>query len=216
MNIPKINIIDIGSNGGLIKNFNKYVKNIGRIITADPLASSSDVNNKVNNVIKCCIFDREGIKPFYIYRKSACSSLFPVDYQQISKYRNRKDIHDFDCTSVINVPCIRLDTVLADYDNTKFNYIKIDTQGADLNVVRSLGKYIENIIAIHIELYFVQFYQSISLFNEAESYLKSKGFLLFSGLRKPNPVFGDFLFLRDSAKDTPEYDMILKIYGTPK
>jgi len=91
-------------------------------------------------------------------RAYGCSSLHKFsDNLPIEWTKDRKD---FQIEETIKVKTIRLDTFL-EYKNFKdeIHYLHCDAQGNDINVLKSLGKYINNVrkgqieVALQTELY---------------------------------------------------------------
>ena len=113
----------------------------------------------------------------------------------------------------VNVNCIRLDGIINDL-NINFDFIKTDAQGVDLEVIKSLGKYLdEQIIGVHIELLFKPLYEGSSLFNKADVFLKEHGFYLIKSInRRKNPFFDDFLYIRRDVSKKKKIKFIRKIY----
>lgn len=72
----------------------------------------------------------------------------------------------------------RLDTLINEQhiDMTKFNFINLDIQGLELNALKSLGKYIENIDYIYTEVNNKELYENCNIFDDLDKYLKEFGF----------------------------------------
>ncbi len=93
-----------------------------------------------------CLHD--GMVDFHICMMGGASSILPFKPgDELIKHwgPERIDIHDSGYT--VSVPSLRLDTFLEreGLTETIIDYIHVDAQGADLDVLKSLGKYIGNI-----------------------------------------------------------------------
>jgi len=91
------------------------------------------------------------------------------------------------------------------------DFIKLDTQGYELPILKGAGKYMDNVIGLEIEVEFEQMYIDQPLFNEVDAFVKEKGFSLFdikryywkrkesqnSGTQKGQLIFGDALYFRN-------------------
>ena len=80
----------------------------------------------------------------------------------------------------IKVKSTRLDTWMNKYSIDKIDLLTIDVQGAELDVLKSLGnnlKFVNNII---LEGQYVQYYENTPLIYEINKFLISNGFILKS------------------------------------
>lgn len=220
-----INYIDIGCINKFVSPWCKNKKYLKCVLGCEPRSTKKDQKNYTENFspktkvfnYKCAIYDKEGIFPFYICHKGECSSLFKPDlkkyiYRSGKKSTNEERNKRMVVNSIIKVRCRRLDSIINEL-NIDFDFIKIDTQGADLNVIKSLGKYLDDIIGIHTELNFKEFYKNIFLFKDADKYLKNNGFYLYKVLDRSNKYWNNFLYLRKNTTKKNKIKLIKKIYG---
>ena len=63
--------------------------------------------------------------------------------------------------------------------NTTNNIIKLDVQGSEMNIIEGADKFCDRILGFEIEVEFMEFYENQPLFSEINSYMISKGYLLF-------------------------------------
>ena len=89
-----------------------------------------------------------GIVKFNICKSGGASSIleFKSDEELIKHWgSNREDVHYSGIS--YNVTSIRLDSFIEEYhlENEIIDYLHIDAQGVDLDVLKSLGKYIHNV-----------------------------------------------------------------------
>lgn len=146
-------IIDVGSNYGEfaleIAARNPWVQ----VLAIEPntnlskkIKETSDFKNITNiELINYAIDKNEGTCSFHIsdHADSGISSLLEFEKDKINNdpyWSNRTDLH-FD--RKIEVEVKRLDSILHDKKINKIRFIKIDAQGVDLNVLESLGSYLE-------------------------------------------------------------------------
>ena len=78
----------------------------------------------------------------------------------------------------INVKSIRLDTLINENNIKEIEYIKIDTQGTDLDVVKSLGNKISIVKKISLEVQLKELYKGASKKEEILSYMSDNNFSL--------------------------------------
>ncbi len=212
-----INIIDIGFYGGISEPWITNYSLVDNILISDPLINY-EFGGKIH-VFKHVIFDEEGYRPFYIYKKEKCSSLFVINEELVRELMvsgilspNRAK---YQLKSVRQEKCIRLDTLLSNENiNISFDAIKTDAQGSDFNIIISLGSHLQSLICLQIELYKKPFYKDSILFNEANPLLESLGFKLVRGLRnKENDLFDDFLYINYNTLKREKLDIIKHVYG---
>ena len=86
-------------------------------------------------------------KNFYITREKVTSSLLQQERSIIDKFITFKDkkglIHkksDYDVVKKIKIKTIRLDKIIKEHKIKEVHYLKIDSEGNDLNFLKSLGK----------------------------------------------------------------------------
>lgn len=81
-----------------------------------------------------------------------------------------------DLKEKINVKCIRLDSLIEENNIKEIEYIKIDTQGTDLDVVKSLGDKISIVKKISLEIQLEELYKGSSTKDEVFSYMFMNNF----------------------------------------
>lgn len=121
-----------------------------------------------------------------------------------------------DCFQQLSLPLVEtreVDTVRLDDvpDLGDVDFLKIDVQGAELDVLRGAGKVLESVVAIHTEVEFIPLYRDQPLYSDIDVFVRGHGFLLhrfvgmFSRQMKPivrnNDIFasGSQLLYADGA-----------------
>ncbi len=114
----------------------------------------------------------------------------------------------------VELKCRTLDSILEEkFPNKDFHFIKIDAQGAELNILKGSEKALKKCIGLHLELFTIPLYKKIALIDEVENYLSNHGF----ELAKKFPAHGTFnsqndcLFLKKD-EDITLSPLIRKIY----
>lgn len=223
--MEKINFIDVGCSDYLVKPWANNIKEINYILGFDPLSTSKYIKKLNEYGIKNCIYqqaiwDKKGKRKIYKCNKFQNSSFFKPNYSIIKKSGmlnkpQKKKRKRFDILGYIEVECARLDDVIKK-SNMNFDFIKIDTQGSELNVLKSLGNYLlTQIIGIYLELYWKEIYEGIPLYDEINNFLKEKGFIdmKINDKSNKNLIGRDFLYIRYDNKKKKQLKIIEKIYG---
>jgi FkbM family methyltransferase len=127
-------------------------------------------------VLPMAVAESNGCVPFYVTANDSCSSILPLDAVGVDWW---KDNTGLEVTEVQYVPAIRLDAFLDRAGIAHVEYLKVDAQGADLAVVRSLGQRIKDVDRIRLEVQIVRSpYMGASDKTETVAYLESHGFRL--------------------------------------
>jgi FkbM family methyltransferase len=79
----------------------------------------------------------------------------------------------------ISLPMRRLDDVLAEMPGREFDLVKIDVQGAEIDVLRGAGRTLAGVEAIVIELSLLEYNKGAPLIGETMGWLGEQGFALF-------------------------------------
>lgn len=72
----------------------------------------------------------------------------------------------------------RLDSIIEEYNLPQPEVMKIDVEGASIEVLRGMGKYLDGVRAIHLETEDYPYFQGEVLHDEVCKYLEEKGFIL--------------------------------------
>ncbi|HTX95503.1 MAG TPA: FkbM family methyltransferase [Mycobacterium sp.] len=80
---------------------------------------------------------------------------------------------------MLSLPMRRLDDVLAEMPGREFDLLKIDVQGAELDVLRGGPRTLAGIEAIFMELSLLEYNKGAPLIGEAINWLGEQGFALF-------------------------------------
>tara|TARA_R110000824_G_scaffold285145_1_gene473394 strand:- start:422 stop:1021 length:600 start_codon:yes stop_codon:yes gene_type:complete len=125
------------------------------------------------------ISDTEGYKTFNNYNHMGYSSLLDLDKSgEFYKHCSQADVGFDRDTWKTKIKVKRLDSFITENDLTNINLIKIDTQGHDLNVVKSLGSYITIVNTIILECQTKSLYKNSSTKKDIISYMNNNHFTL--------------------------------------
>jgi len=203
-------VVDAGATGGLHPRWTGLTPH--RIVVAfdpDPRASVDSEGSGLVVVPKA-LGEEEGAQTLYLCRKPECSSLLEPNREILDLYPDKER---FDIVDTLSVECVSLDFALRSQGIPRAHFIKIDTQGYALPILRGADKTLTNVIGVEVELEFLEIYKGESLFHEVDAHLLGKGFQVYDIRRyfwrretdrlwlrrKGQLVFADALYLR-----TPE------------
>ena len=136
-------------------------------------------NDKRIIPLNYAIAEENGSKSLNCYHNGRFSSF--LEFQKEGEFYNfcQGNVEGFDnLKEKINVETKRLDTFIDENNIDEIEFIKIDTQGYDLNVVKSLGKYIDKVKKIQLESQIQTLYKNSPLKDEIISYMTNNNFKL--------------------------------------
>jgi FkbM family methyltransferase len=132
-----------------------------------------------------------GQATFHVTQFDPASSLFKPNMELLSQFVNLPPMYE--TVSTNEVQTTRLDDVT---EIGECDYLKIDVQGGELDVLKGAQRLLENAIAIHCEVEFAPVYQDQPLFAEIDMLLQSLGFelidLVNAGYNRYQALPGDF------------------------
>lgn len=162
---------------------------------------------------------------FHVLNHPFCSSLYAPNYTTISMFQGLDQF--FQTVRTEEVKTTRLDDIP---DLGTVDYLKIDVQGAVLDVFRGAPKALMETLIVFVEVEFVELYMDQPLFGDIHNHLRERGFMFHclngaarrvfkpmvvkndvnAGLRQT--LWGDAWFIRDPRTyDTLSTDKLLKL-----
>ena len=134
--------LDIGSQGGFnsdnffSKDYNKYFK----AVLVDPLQSSKEKKRIMNILLTKVYGVQKPKKKLYILgKRPESSSLYEPDSKSLNIYDFKKNFHFFDVTETKDIECDTISSSLNSLNIKELDYLKVDTQGAEFEIIKGLG-----------------------------------------------------------------------------
>jgi FkbM family methyltransferase len=161
-------------------------------------------------VVPAAIAARTGTATLYLTRKAGMSSLLEPNRSVVEKFvRSAR----FGVVGSTQVAAVTLDEAAINYGFTDASFLKIDTQGTELEILRSGDRLLKSVVGVRVEVSFRAFYREQPLFGDVDAFLRDRGFELFllnrTNLRhapaRPDvisrrvTVYGQALYFRDVA-----------------
>ncbi len=218
----KINFIDVGCDNNkrncIVEPWYKNRKYINFLLGFDPLLSDSykkeiKKTNIKHKLFKKGIFSSNCKRKFYKLYKKDSSSFYIPNYDIMKKYKKRKNkMYKYEIKSVDIVECIRLDDII-DKIKMNFDFIKIDVQGDEYNVIKSLGKYLDTqIVGICVEVNYVKNYKDIILGEKVNRLLNQHNFYKYKELGGVPRMSEDYLYIKNDKDKENKIELIKKVY----
>jgi FkbM family methyltransferase len=132
--------------------------------------------------VKCfqiAISDEDSFKKFNCHDHYGYSSLLGI-YKEgdLAKICHEGDSGFDEILSVIEIQTKRLDTFMQENGIDHVDFIKIDTQGNDLNVIKSLGEMISKVDIIEAEVQIIPLYENSNSREEFVNFMQENNFNL--------------------------------------
>ena len=200
----KFTLLDIGAANGANGRWNIISDKITTILVEPHKESAKNLKQNGLEVIESVLHsenDKE-IK-FYNTRKPECSSFYKPNFNHL---KNFLDKERFEIISEDTFSSKSLDSEIIKF--TQPSFIKIDTEGSELDILKGSKKTLLNVFGLEVECSFHQLREGQPLFEEIRSYLKNLDFVFIdfvSLIRWEKDNFGfagqpqitDALFLRN-------------------
>ena len=110
---------------------------------------------------------------FYKNKNSETSSILAFDEEKLNLWPSGNTLKTI---KVLKLESIRLDTFIKNNNISEIDFLKIDAQGADLQVVKSCGDMLNIIKKIQVEVCDIQIYKTGNMLEETVAYLVDRGF----------------------------------------
>lgn len=150
-------------------------------------------------VLPMAVAETEGTAELHVNAFQAASSLLPINEGTRQSWIGGGELK---VESKVIVPTIRLDTFMRLMKIEKVDFLKIDTQGMDLSVVRSAGERLSDIekITLEVDVTPQRLYSGAPSKDEVVAFLNQAGFSLFAIESQSHGQEENVTFVRESRK----------------
>ena len=166
-----ISLVDIGGYKGIQDRW-KRVENLIEFHTFEPNSVEADkIRSKTKSlkIYKSALSSSDGKISLNICKEPGVSSVLEPNFEFLKKFKN---VERFEIVKKIEVDAKKLDSIKID----KIDFIKIDVQGYNLEVLKGSTEALEKAIGIEIECEFKEIYKNQSLFKDVDQYLSKHNF----------------------------------------
>jgi FkbM family methyltransferase len=120
-----------------------------------------------------CVIGDGSARIFHTCNMTWTSSLYPPNTPLLAMFQNLEELTRVTATS--QVQTVRLDDIT---QAEGADYLKLDVQGAELDVLRGAGRLLKQVVFVQTEVEFVPMYVDQPLFADVDQALRAAGFLL--------------------------------------
>jgi FkbM family methyltransferase len=168
-------VLHIGAHKGQEANF--YDKQSASVLWVEAIPAVYEI---LNNQISCFPNQKAMLAllgdenqdsvPFHVSSNDSMSS-------SIYEFGTDLGFENLRMTKTLDLPMVRLDSILSDAESAKFPYWVLDVQGNELNVLKGSGSLLDQCHSIYTEVSTREVYKGGVLFQELKNYLNDKGFI---------------------------------------
>ena len=163
----KIISLDVGAQGGFNSDnfFHKRYEPFFEDILLEPIKTELEKMPKKKYSISKGLWSSKKVKDLYILdNRLGSSSMYKVDNKNFDLHNiKKKNYDDFKITRKIQVECDTIENVLAELKIKNLDYLKIDTQGAEFEITKGLGKH--RPLLIKVEAHIFSMYKDVPSWN---------------------------------------------------
>ena len=176
----KLFALDIGAQGGFFNAsiFPKKYNNFFDPIMVEPISAEAKKLIKENyKVISKGLWSENCKKKLYVLNKrSGSSSMYKPSKEGYDLYNfKKKDFSLFDISEEIEVECTTINESLSQLNINHIDFLKIDTQGSELEILKGLGEY--RPLMMKVEAQVVPMYAGVPNWSELVNYLYKKNYM---------------------------------------
>lgn len=118
-----------------------------------------------------------GESTLYVTHNPMCSSLYQPNEPFMSRFKDLVELAGLDFT--LEIETTTLDAFCSQESVEAIDFLQIDVQGADLQVLEGASQILKTVLGIQIEVEFSPLYQDQPLFADVDSHLRARDFSLF-------------------------------------
>ena len=205
----KLIALDVGAQGGFFESniFAKKYNNFFDPIVVEPLSNEAEKLSKKNyKVITKGLWSTNCKKKLYVLGKRlGSSSMYKPSKDNYDLYNfKKKDFSLFDITNEIEVECTTANESLNKLNIKHLDFLKIDTQGSELEILKGLGEYRPLIIKVEAQV--VPMYEDVPNWSELMNYLYKINYMTSEWVEigphlTRSPVEMDMIFIPNYLSD---------------
>jgi FkbM family methyltransferase len=176
-----LSYIDIGARGGPPSHWLKLGQQMNYLcFEPDPAEAEalrlvfSRTPNFRGVVSECALGATSGSATLYLTHYRDCSSLLEPNKELLSFFANS---NLFQIERELAIEIVTLDSQLNRYA-LRSDFIKIDVQGYELEVLKGGEQAVSNSIGCELEVSFIEIYKNQPLFADVDQWMRARGFFL--------------------------------------
>ena len=205
----KLVALDVGAQGGFFNAsiFPKRYNSFFDPIVVEPIESEAKKLMQQNyKVISKGLWSTNCNKKLYVLgKRPGSSSMFKPSKNGYDLYNfKKKDFPIFDISQEISVECVTIKDSLKELNTSYLDFLKIDTQGSELEILKGLGEYRPLVMKIEVQV--VAMYENVPNWSELLNYLYKINYMTCEWIDigphlTRSPVEMDMIFIPNYLSD---------------
>ena len=189
----KVRVIDVGARlvpeGPHYKNLIASKACSVTLVEPDVTASVLDVASAVEAVHNVALGDGS-VGNMNFCKLPSCSSMLLPNRECLECYSGMEYFYRVE--KKISIQTYKMDDL---FPEANFDYMDLDVQGYELEVLKFAGRNLNSLLGVHVEVSFVEKYKGQPLFRDVDVYLASRNFTFHCftgyGTRSPRKIITD-------------------------
>ena len=176
----KITALDVGAQGGFNSDnffpnqYNQYFQSI----LVEPIKDEAIKFEGQQFVINKGLWSNKEKKNLYVLdNRLGSSSMYMPNEKAFDLHRiKKKDFQNYKVTRTIQIDCDTISNQLSELNIKMLDYLKIDTQGAELEILKGIGSF--RPLFLKIEAHFFSIYKNTPSWHELVNFLYEMNYVL--------------------------------------
>ena len=190
LNSEKITALDIGAQGGF--NSDKFFPNKYNIffedILIEPIKTEAEKLKNKRYVINKGVWSKKDKKKLFILdNRLGSSSMYKPNKNNFDLHNIKEaNYNDYDITRTTEIECDSINNLLSEIKIKNLDYLKVDTQGAELEILNGIGNY--RPLLIKIEMHIFSMYKDVPSWHKLLNHLYELNYVVvdWKGIGKHN------------------------------
>jgi len=176
----KLVALDVGAQGGFFNGsiFSEKYNTFFEPIVVEPIPNEAEKLISQNyKVISKGLWSKICNKKLYLLEnRPGSSSMYKPDKNVLNLYGfKKKDFSLFNVTKEIEVECTTIQESLTSFEFKNLDFLKIDTQGSELEILKGLGEYFPLMMKIEVQI--IPMYENVPSWTESLNYLYNMNYM---------------------------------------
>lgn len=208
-----VTFVDIGARGGIKQKW-RMIRDQLHVVCFEPDPVEFEELKKFvwwenATLIQQALWCMEGELDFHVMENKGLSSVYKMN----PAMEGRLDSQEFKINKTVRMPVKTLDSF-----DLKPNFIKLDTQGSELDILRGGVESLRHTFGVEVEVEFEPVYDGQPTFCDVNSFMEANGFQLWDITTRylsgdPRPVlFGDAVYFKTGTENDPGRQLIQGVY----